>query len=30
MATKQNLFDKIGDVLQELEVQYLALSKNGF
>lgn len=30
MVTKQNLFDKIGDLLQELEAQYLALSKDGF
>lgn len=30
MVTKQNLFDKIGDLLQDLDAQYLALSKNGF
>lgn len=30
MATKQNLFDKIGDLLQELNAQYLELSNNGF
>lgn len=30
MVTKQNLFDKIGDLLQELDAQYLALSKDGF
>jgi hypothetical protein len=30
MVTKQNLFDKIGDLLQELDAQYLALLKDGF
>ncbi|UIR56627.1 hypothetical protein LZQ00_02130 [Sphingobacterium sp. SRCM116780] len=30
MATKQNVFDKIGDLLQELNTQYVSLSENGF